>query len=156
MTSDAANVPHAPTSDDGWVTVTNSGPGFRSDLRAGRHTAFVDEPVALGGTDVGPTPYDLLLGALAGCTAMTVRMYATRKQWPLEAVAVSLRSARSHAADCEDCVTREAAPPAMRLERRVELRGPLTDEQRQRMLYIADRCPVKRALDGGVEIVAAA
>src|SRR5688500_4057225 len=139
----------------GWVTVTNEGAAYRSEMRAGRHTLAVDEPASLGGDDTGPTPYDLLLGAVAGCMAITLRMYARRKGWPLEAVVVAMRTARSHAADCAECVDhadRPGALPALRLERRLELRGPLTDEQRRRLAEIADRCPVKQALKHGVAV----
>jgi putative redox protein len=141
----------------GWVTVVNDGPRYRSALRAGAHALTVDEPTSFGGDDAGPTPYDLLLGAVASCMAITLRMYATRKAWPLEAVVVSMRTARAHAVDCADCVAparRDAALAPLRLERRLELRGPLTDEQRARLAEIADRCPVKQALGRGVEVVA--
>ena len=135
---------------DGWVTVRTAESGFRTEVRAGDHTFVADEPVAVGGTNAGPTPYDYLLAALGACTAMTLRMYAGRKGWPLEEVLVELRNARSHAADCEEC---EAKPVGFRrLERRIELRGPLSDEQRRRLLAIADRCPVKQTLGQGITI----
>ena len=139
---------------DGWLTVRTLASGFQTEIRAGDHVFLADEPLAVGGTDAGPTPYDYLLGALGACTAMTLRMYAGRKGWPLEEVLVWLRNARSHAADCEDC---EAKPVGFRrLERRIELRGPLTDEQRRRLLEIADRCPVKQTLGQGITIEAVA
>ena len=146
-----ATAPSPPSTPDGdWLTVRLGATGYRTDIRAGRHAFVADEPLAVGGTDAGPTPYDYLLGALGACTAMTLRMYAGRKGWPLEGVEVQLRNARSHAADCEDC---EAKPVGFRrLERRLELRGPLTDEQRRRLLAIADRCPVKQTLGQGIEI----
>lgn len=136
-----------------WITAHVGASGFRTDLRAGEHAWVADEPVALGGTDAGPTPYDYLLGALSGCTAMTVRMYADRKAWPLEAVRVRMRTARSHEADCEQCETKEVG--ITRIEREIELAGPLTDEQRKRLLQIADRCPVKQTLERGIRIEAA-
>ena len=143
-----------PGDDGGWITVRTHASGFRTEIRAGDHAFVADEPLAVGGTDAGPTPYDYLLGALGACTAMTLRMYAGRKRWPLEEVLVELRNARSHAADCEDC---EAKPVGFRrLERRIELRGPLTEEQRRRLLEIADRCPVKQTLGQGIEIDAVA
>ena len=137
---------------DGWVTVRTQGSGFRTEVRAGNHAFVADEPLAVGGTDAGPTPYDYLLGALGACTAMTLRMYAGRKGWPLEEVLVGLRNSRSYAADCEDC---EAKPVGFRrLERRIELRGPLSEEQRRRLLEIADRCPVKQTLGQGIAVEA--
>ena len=136
----------------GWVTARTEGTGYRTELRADGHAFVADEPKGVGGGG-GPTPYDYLLGALAACTAMTMRMYAARKGWPLEAAVVRLRNARSHAEDCEQCETRPVG--FRRIERRVELRGPLTDEQRQRLLAIADRCPVKQTLAHGIEVVEA-
>ena len=114
----------------------------------------LDEPVDVGGTDAGPTPYEAMLGALGGCTVITLRMYADRKGWPLEAVHVRLRQARAHERDCEICETAEVGPH--RLEREIELEGPLTEEQRRRLLLIADRCPVKQTLERGIHVVAAA
>jgi putative redox protein len=100
--------------------------------------------------DGGPTPYDFLLASLGACTAMTLRMYASRKGWPLEEAVVRLRNARSHAADCENCETQ--AVGIRRLERRIELKGALSDDQRDRLLAIADRCPVKQTIERGIRI----
>ena len=138
--------------DAGWVTVRTEGTGYRTEVRAGDHTFIADEPAGVGGGG-GPTPYDYLLGALGACTAMTMRMYAARKGWPLEAAVVRLRNARSHAQDCEQCETRPVG--FRRIERRVEMHGALTEEQRQRLLTIADRCPVKQTLAQGIEVVEA-
>ena len=144
----------APTTDGaeaGVVLVSNTGPGFTTTVRAGPHTLVVDEPTGVGGDDAGPTPYDLLLGAIGACTAITVRMYARRKGWPLEDVIVRAKTGgRSHAADCSECVDRKVGPPS--IETHVELVGPLTDEQRQRLAYIAGRCPVKQALRNGIDV----
>ena len=133
----------------GWVQAhLDTSVGFRTEITA-RDFAFVaDEPPSAGGGDSGATPYEYLLGALAACTAMTLRMYAKRKAWPLEDVIVRLREARSHAADCANCETE--AVGIRRIEREVELRGAITDEQRQRLLQIADRCPVKQTLERGL------
>src|SRR5215213_2479896 len=109
-----------------------------------------DEPVALSGSGTGPTPYELLLGALGGCMAMTLRMYADRKRWPLHAVRIHLRTERAHEEDCEKCETEEVGMP--RVARRIELDGPLSDDQRARLLQIADRCPVKQTLQRGILI----
>jgi putative redox protein len=127
--------------------------GYRTTIRTRTHTLVADEPADAGGTDSGPSPYELLLGALASCTAMTVRMYADRKQWPLNDVVVRIRPVRSHAVDCANCETSDVG--VGRLEREVELLGPLTDEQRTRLLYIADRCPVKQTLERGLRVEAA-
>lgn len=134
-----------------WVTAQVGRSGFLTSMRARQHLHVADEPASLGGTDAGPTPYEYLLGALAGCTAMTVRMYADRKRWPLEAATVRVRTARSHERDCEHCETEEVG--LTRIEREVELTGALTDEQRTRLLDIADRCPVKQTLTRGVRVV---
>ena len=119
-------------------------------IRAGRHEWTADEPAGIG-DDTGPTPYDLLLGALGACTSMTIRMYADRKQWPLERVSVALSHHRHHADDGRDCSTK----PCMifRIERTITLDGPLTDEQRSSLLAIAERCPVHRTLTSEIDIV---
>ena len=134
-----------------WVTATAGDSGFRTEISIGHHTIVADEPLDAGGTDEGATPYELLLAAVGSCTAMTMRMYATRKGWPLERVAVHLRDHHTHAADCETCDTKDVG--LRRIERRVELHGPLTDEQRARLMLIADRCPVKQTVDRGIEVV---
>ena len=110
----------------------------------------MDEPLEAGGTDAGPTPYELLLGALGACTAMTLRLYADRKRWPLEDVEVTLTHDRVHSTDCENCETGE--PFLDRIRKRLVLSGPLTDEQRERLTAIADRCPVQRTLQRAVLI----
>jgi putative redox protein len=140
-----------PATDAGrWVTATIGPKGFRTDVQAGAHAIVVDEPTALGGTDMGPTPYDYMLAALGSCTVMTLRIYANRKGWPLEGATVQLRSGRSHEKDCEDCETKPVGLGV--IERKIELDGPLTDEQRVRLLQIADRCPVKQTLEKGIRI----
>jgi uncharacterized OsmC-like protein len=133
-----------------WVTSRIGRTPYRTDVSARGFGFTADEPYALGGTDAGPTPYELLLGALGGCTAITLRMYADRKGWPLEGVDVSLRTARSHEPDCEDC--EGSAVGITRLERQVLLRGPLDDEQRRRLMLIADRCPVKQTMERGIQM----
>lgn len=135
-----------------WVRAGIGNHGYRVDLQARGHAFVADEPVAVGGTDTGPTPYEYLLAALGSCIAITLRMYADRKGWPLERVEILLRSARQHAVDCESCETSDVGPK--RLEREVLLEGPLTEEQRRRLLEIADRCPVKQTLERGVHVMA--
>ena len=112
---------------------------------------MADEPASLGGSDRGPTPYELLAGALGACTTMTLQMYARRKGWPLEEAVVRMRHARVHAADCADCGEREVRLD--RIERELELRGALSAEQRARLVEMADRCPVHRTLAAGLDIV---
>jgi putative redox protein len=132
------------------VVVTGRGSGFAQDIVVGPHRLSADEPTGAGGTDTGPNPYDLLLAALGSCTSMTVAAYARRKQWPLEAVTVRLRHSKLHAADCESCETKEGRLD--RIERDIELTGPLDDEQRARLLEIAGKCPVHRTLVSEVDV----
>ena len=134
----------------GWVTARIGRTGFRTDATARTHSLIVDEPVEAGGTDLGPTPYENLLSALGACTAMTLRLYADRKKWPLESVTVQMRSGQSHVKDCEECETKKVG--IGHIERRLELEGALTDEQRSRLLEIADRCPVKQTLERGIHV----
>jgi putative redox protein len=134
----------------GWIIATSDGPGFRTDVTAGGFDLIADEPESVGGSGVGPTPYEFLLAALGSCTAMTVRMYSNRKQWPLERVVVRLRDTPAHIKDCLDCETSEVGP--RRIDRHVDLIGALSAEQRTRLLQIADRCPVKQTLARGIQI----
>jgi putative redox protein len=138
------------TDEREWITASVGPSGYRTEITAGAHTFLADEPVSLGGTGTGPTPYELLLGALGGCMAMTLRMYADRKRWPLRGVRIHLRTERAHEKDCESCETEEVGMP--RIARRIELDGPLSDEQRDRLHQIADRCPVKQTLQRGIVI----
>ena len=124
--------------------VVRTGEGLRTEMETGGHEFVADEPKSFGGTDAGPNPYDYLLAALGGCTAMTLRMYADRKGWPLESVTVRLSQDRIHATDCEECETSEGRID--RIGREIELAGPLEEEQRLRLLEIADMCPVHRTL----------
>tara|TARA_R110000850_G_scaffold16207_23_gene50806 strand:- start:779 stop:1990 length:1212 start_codon:yes stop_codon:yes gene_type:complete len=126
------------------------GKGFRSDVLAGGHRLVADEPISVGGTDLGPAPYDLLTASLGACTAMTLRMYADHKQWPLTAVEVHLQHEKIPAKDCEDCETAEGEVDV--IKRVLILEGNLTEEQRERITAIADKCPVHRTLDSEVKI----
>jgi uncharacterized OsmC-like protein len=137
-------------SETGSVVVRGSAAGFAQEIHAGPHRLHADEPISVGGTDTGPSPYDLLLAALGACTSMTVSMYARRKAWPLEDVTVQLRHSKIHAADCADCETREGMLD--RIERDIHFAGPLTNVQKLRLLEIADKCPVHRTLTAGVII----
>lgn len=142
-----------PTADEGGWIAARVAAGYRTDIGVREHHFIADEPTSVGGTDTGPTPYDLLLGALGACTAMTLRMYANRKGWPLEEAVVRLREARSYAADCENCEKQVVG--IRRIEREIDLKGALTAEQRERLLAIADRCPIKQTLERGLAIVGA-
>jgi len=137
--------------DVGSVVVRGSAAGFAQEIHAGPHRLHADEPASAGGTDTGPSPYDLLLAALGACTSMTVAMYARRKAWPLEEVTVHLRHSKIHATDCADCETREGMLD--RIERDIHFTGSLTDEQRSRLLDIANKCPVHRTLTSEINIV---
>jgi putative redox protein len=148
MTTQGTGQHAAPS--EGTVTVTETGPGtYTQQIAAGHHQLVSDEPQPIG-TDAGPTPYDLLLAALGACTSMTLRMYADRKGWPLQHVRVTLRHSRIHAEDCADCETTRGWID--RIDREVELSGDLDDTQRQRLLLIADRCPVHQTLTSEVDI----
>jgi putative redox protein len=137
-------------SHDYRVTAHLGSTGYRVSINAAQHLLIADEPIKDGGTDQGPTPYDLLVAALGACTAMTLRMYAERKGWPLTNAIVRLRHGRSYGEDDRQC---ETAPMRIdQIDREIELHGELTDEQRERLLEIADRCPVHRTLDAGVRI----
>lgn len=124
--------------------------GFKTDVRAGRHALVADEPRSVGGTNAGPSPYDLLSAALATCTSMTLHMYANHKKIDLESVTVRVKHGNIHAVDCEDCES--GSGRIDEFQRSISLQGPLSDEQRQRMLEIADRCPVHRTLEGEIKI----
>jgi len=136
--------------EEGTVIVAGSAAGLAQDITVGRHRLSADEPITEGGTDTGPNPYDLLLAALGACTSMTLALYARRKQWPLRAVTVRLRHSRIHAADCENCETREGMLD--RIARDVELVGDLDEGQRARLMEIANRCPVHRTLTSEIDI----
>ncbi len=136
--------------EEGHVVVTSGSSGLAQRVVASGHVLAADEPVSLKGTDTGPTPYDYLLAGLGACTSMTLRMYANRKQWPLRGVEVRLSHARIHARDCDDCEHESGL--VNRIERSIELLGDLDDEQRARLIEIANKCPVHRTLLGQIEI----
>ena len=135
---------------EGVVIVRGEANGFAQDVTAGGHRFVSDEPESAGGTNTGPTPYDLLLAALGSCTSMTIAMYARRKNWPLERVSVRLRHSRVHAEDCSVCDESEAKLTV--IERDIDLVGALDDDKRARLLEIANRCPVHRTLTSRIDI----
>jgi uncharacterized OsmC-like protein/alpha-beta hydrolase superfamily lysophospholipase len=133
------------------VTVRETQAGhLQQEIIAGKHHLIADEPVAVGGGDSGPNPYDLLLAALGACTSMTLRLYAERKALPLDRVTVRLRHGRIHAADCETCETKEGMID--HIDRAITLDGALDAAQRARLMEIADKCPVHRTLTSEVDI----
>ena len=137
--------------ETGQVVVREAPTGrFTQEIRAGRHRLFGDEPAAVGGDDAGPSPYDYLLVSLGTCTSMTLRMYADRKQLPLDQVTVELSHDKMHAKDCEECETRDGRID--HIDRRILLTGDLDETQRARMLEIADKCPVHRTLKSEIHI----
>jgi uncharacterized OsmC-like protein/alpha-beta hydrolase superfamily lysophospholipase len=148
---DAATPASASEAEPRTVVVTETGLGkLQQRVVVGPHRLIADEPVAAGGLDSGPGPYDLLLSALGACTSMTLRLYADHKQIPLERVSVTLSHQKIYAKDCEECETREGKID--RIERAITMTGNLSDEQRARLLEIADKCPVHRTLHSEVNI----
>jgi uncharacterized OsmC-like protein/fermentation-respiration switch protein FrsA (DUF1100 family) len=143
---------------EGYVVVAEQGADAKrgisrlaQDVFIGRHRLAADEPVGAGGSNLGPNPYDYLLAGLGACTSMTLRLYADHKKWPLEKVSVRLSHEKIHAEDCADCETKEGKID--RIEREIELQGPLDVTQRQRLLEIAEKCPVHRTLHSEIKIV---
>ena len=143
-------MPITEQAEPGHVIVHGTAAGFAQEVKVGSHELFADEPVSYGGTDTGPTPYDLLLAALGTCTSMTIGLYARKRQWPLENIIVSLRHSKIHAADCDNCETKEGKVD--RIERDIHLTGSLTDEQRVKLIEIADKCPVHQTLTSEINI----
>ncbi len=134
----AAEAAKAPPVEEGsWLVYENGGGKFAQTISDGHHVLHADEPAAFGGANTGPSPYGLLTAALGACTSMTLRLYADRKKWPLEGVAVRLKHDKIHAEDCAEC----------------EVKGDLDEDQRQRLLAIADKCPVHQTLERRNEIV---
>lgn len=121
------------------VTVESTEAAFRQTIRVGAHTLTADEPRTEGGDDAGPMPHDFLLAGLGACTSMTVRLYANRKQWPLTHVHVTLNAKHDEAG-------------VYIIDRRMRFEGDLTDEQRTRLLEIANKCPVHKTLSGTIRI----
>lgn len=144
--------PQVETDREGGVVARVGGAGFRTELVAGGHPLIADEPEEMGGTDEGPSPYDLLAASLGACTAMTLRMYADRKDWPLDGVTVRLSHRKCHGEDDRSCEAEDVGVDV--IERRLDLEGPLSEEQRRRLEAIADRCPVHQTLERGIRVSA--
>jgi putative redox protein len=124
---------------------------FQQTIAAGPHHLLADEPVAAGGEDTGPAPYDFLLAALGACTSMTMRLYADRKALPLDRVTVTLKHNKIHAQDCAECETKVGMLD--QIDRIIAIEGDLDAEQRKRLMEIADKCPVHRTLTSEVRIL---
>lgn len=139
-----------PNYSDPTVRVHTGASGFRTTIKSRGFDLVADEPASAGGTEEGPTPYDFLSMALGTCTGMTLRMYADRKKLPLEGVTVDVSHDRVHVSDCADCETKDVRVD--RLARAITLEGPLDDEQKARLLEIANRCPVHRTLHSEIVV----
>ena len=134
----------------GHVLVEEKNHKFTQHISSDSHYWLADEPLAMGGDNMGPDPYEHLLAALGACTAMTLRMYASHKQLPLEHVRVELSHRREHGKDCQDCPDKNVAIEV--IERQISLSGDLSDEQRQRLLEIANKCPVHKTLHSPLKV----
>lgn len=135
---------------EGAVVARTAIDSFKTEIRANQHGLIADEPISVGGTDLGPSPYGLLSAALASCTTMTLKMYASRKGLALEDVTVEVVHEKIHAQDCAECETKTGKVD--RFQRKIYFRGELDEEQKQRLLEIADKCPVHRTLHSEVEV----
>ena len=133
------------------AVVTRTEGSFTTEVQVGPHHLVADEPESVGGSNLGPTPYDLVAAGLGACTGMTLRMYADRKGWPLEAVQVRLEHKKVYAHDCENC--QDPQQKIDRVERIITLTGELDEKQRQRLAEIADKCPVHKTLEAGMRVV---
>ena len=131
------------------VSETRSG-HLTQRVRAGRHVFIADEPVAVGGDDAGPGPYDYLLTALGACTSMTMRLYAERKSIAAGRIAIRLQHNRIHAEDCADCESKQGT--VGEITRDISIEGAVSDDERARLLAIADRCPVHATLTHEIKI----
>ncbi len=136
---------------EGAVTATTGEEGFLTEIDAAGHALLADEPIDVGGADAGPSPYDLLSAALASCTSMTLQLYARRKDLPLTRATVQVHHRKIHARDCAECDTNEGRIDEF--TRRIVLEGDLDDAARQRLLEIADRCPVHQTFSKKVRIL---
>ena len=139
-----------PSQEPRSVVVAGPVTGFRTDVEVGGHHLVVDEPIAVGGADAGPTPYEMLLAGLGACTVMTLRIYADRRKWPLERARVTLQHRKVHAQDCVDCDKKDAKMDV--IDRIIFLEGSLNEEQRTKLIEIAERCPVHQTLKGKIQV----
>ena len=135
---------------EGSVRARTGIASFRTDIEAGPHHLIADEPAGLGGSDLGPSPYGLLSAALASCTTMTLKMYASFKKLDLQSVSAHVTHERIHAKDCADCESETGKIDTF--HRVLSYEGTLTKEQEQKLLEIADKCPVHKTLQGEIRI----
>lgn len=133
-----------PEVEGGELFVGEGDQKFLREIHSDDHAWLADEPRRLGGSNLGPDPYEHLLAALGACTSMTMRMYASRKDWPVDDINIRLRHERQHREDCEACEDQDRQLDV--LTRYIEITGNLDDKQRARLMAIADRCPVHRTL----------
>ncbi len=140
----------APLTTDRQAAVRTGPVGYTTDIRTGQHTLLADEPAEVGGDDLGPSPYDLLLAGLGACTSTTLRMYADRKGWPLKEVRVHLEHYKDYPADQGQ--SEHGDTKLDHIDRVIEIEGDLDHTQRQRLLEIADRCPVHRTLHSEIRV----
>ena len=140
-----------PMPEDGIVARTGHGK-FGTEVHTATHRFLSDEPKSYGGDDTGPTPYDLLNAALGVCTAMTMKMYADRKGWPLDGVSVAVEHEREHGKHCDHVEAMEDGTAMQALHRTIAIRGDLDTEQRAKLIEIADKCPVHRTLEGELHV----
>ncbi len=136
---------------DSAVVVATDSSSFTTDIKAGKHRLIADEPESIGGNDFGPTPYGYLTAALGACTSMTIQMYAKRKEWPLKEVIVHLNHSKDYYTDAKTCETSESKID--QFERKIELIGDLNEEQKKRLLEIADKCPVHKSLHHAPKVI---
>ena len=150
----AKHKPHCATIETMPKVMVQSLPDYtHAQLLTAEHRSLIaDEPLADDGADLGPTPYDLLLWALGACTSMTLQIYARRKGIPLEEVAVEVEHERTHSEACDDCLEDRSGKIEV-IRRRIVLKGPLTDAQRDELLGIANRCPVHKTLKSAPEVI---
>lgn len=140
----------APGIEKGHVLVSEQNKTFSQKIYTEYHQLMADEPLSVGGSNLGPGPYELLLASLGSCTSMTLRMYANRKNISLDNIEIALKHHRIHAEDCSDCESKTGFID--KIEKSIKLEGDLTDKQRQRMLEIADMCPVHRTLHNEIQV----
>lgn len=140
----------APNIERGHVLITEQNKNFTRKIYTEDHQLIADEPLSANGSNLGPNPYELLLAALGACTSMTMRMYATRKNLNLDNIEVTLKHDHIHAEDCSDCDSKTGLVD--KIEKTIKLEGNLTDAERQRLLEIADMCPVHKTLHNEIQI----
>lgn len=149
----ARYIPPTPASDlktDAQVVTQTGNDGFTTEIKAGFHLLTADEPTSVGGNDFGPSPYEYLLSALGACTSMTMQMYAKRKGWPLDSVKVHLSHNKDYHQDCEAC--EKSGSKLDIINRSIEIEGVLDEKQRERLMQIADKCPVHKTLHSEIKV----